>query len=103
MPKALGEFGKAKSADVTHKVIEYVYEAEGIVTMKDIWKQVSQELEKIQDLGTIIQKLLFADKLQAVNGGFLPVRRLIPESELVASGLLDYRQFLTDEELGVKK
>ncbi len=102
MPKALGEFGKAKSADVTHKVIAYVYGAAGVVTLKDIWKQVNSELEKVADLGVIVSKLIFADKIQSVAGGFLPVRKMIAEIDDASEGLISYKDFLTTEELGVK-
>jgi len=101
MPKALGEFGKAKSADVAHKVVSYIYEAEGVVTLKDIWKQVQSELEKPDELGAILRKLLFADKIQAVGAGFLPVRTLIVEKKEEPDGLVSFRDFLTSEELDV--
>lgn len=102
MPKALGEFGKAKSADVAHKVMSYIYGADSIVNMKDIWKQVDGELEKAEDLQQIIRKLLFADKIQAVGHGFLPVRKQIAEIDDEASGMISFKTFLTSEELGVK-
>jgi hypothetical protein len=103
MPKALGEFGKAKSADVAHKVMSYIYGAESIVQMKDIWKQVDGELDRPDDLQQIIRKLLFADKIQTVNGGFLPIRKQIAELDTdEANGMISFKTFLTSEELGVK-
>lgn len=102
MPKALGEFGKARSADVTHKVMSYVYGSDGIVNMKDIWKQVEGDLEKPDELQQIIRKLLFADKIQSAGHGFLPVRKMISEVDDEASGLISFKTFLTTEELGVK-
>lgn len=102
MPKALGQFGKAKSADVVHKVLEYIYASTMPVSMKEIWKQVSNELEKPSELGAIIQKLIYADKIQSLPQGFLPNRKPISEIELTNNGLVSYKDFLTDEELGVK-
>ena len=101
MPKALGEFGKSKTSDVAHKVLEYIYSAPGIVSMKDIWKQVNGELETPADLAKIVQKLLFAEKIQTVATGYLPVRKMIVDVDH-ANGLTDFKTFLTDEELGVK-
>lgn len=103
MPKALGEFGKAKSADVAHKVVEYIYSEERVVTLKDIWKQVSSDLESMKDLGVIITKLQFADKIQIIPTGFLPLRKEVGEIEATDDGLIDYKMFLTNEELQVKK
>lgn len=101
MPKALGEFGKSKTSDVAHKVLEFIYGASGIVSMKDIWKQVNGELETPADLARIVQKLLFADKIQVVSTGYLPVRKQLVEID-TADGLIDFRKFLTAEELAVK-
>lgn len=103
MPKALGEFGKAKSGDVANKVVDFIFAADRIVTLKDIWKQVNSELDKLADLGAITGKLIFADKIQAVNGGFLPVRKAVGEIQETDEGLIDYKMFLTEEELGVKR
>jgi len=96
MPKALGEFGKAKHSDVSHKIIQLVESSHHIVTFKEVWKHVAQDLEKMADLGTLIQNLVAADKLQMVPGGkgFLPNRKLISDE---SSGLVNF-SLLTQEE-----
>jgi hypothetical protein len=96
MPKALGEFGKAKHSDVSHKIISLAESAEHVITFKEIWRHVNNDLEKMQDLSTLLQNLVAADKLQAVPGGkgFLPRRRVIEYSD---SSLFNY-ELLTEEE-----
>lgn len=99
MPKALGEFGLAKNSDVTHKVLGVIYDAPGPVTLKDIWKVVHQDFEKIQQLGDVLMNLKEADKIQSIpNIGFLPKLRLIDES---LEKYVDYGM-LTEEERNMK-
>lgn len=80
MPKALGEFGKSRNSDISHRVITLLESADGLMTFKDIWKHVSSDLEKMQDLATMLQNLVSADKIQNVKvgatAGFL-VKRLL--------------------------
>lgn len=95
MPKALGEFGKAKHSDVSHKIVSLIEREYQIVSFKEIWKHVSNDLEKMQDLTTLLQNLVAADKLQNIPGkGFLANRRIVDES---IDGLVDY-SLLTAEE-----
>ncbi len=96
MPKALGEFGKAKHSDVSHKIIQLLDSSHEILTFKQIWKHVSNDLEKMADLATLVQNLIAADKIQTVPGGlgFLPKRKIIEQSD---SSVLDY-SYLSEEE-----
>ena len=101
MPKALGEFGKAKNSGVSHKVLQVIYNFDGITTAKDIWKAVSNDLDKFSDLGPILEGLTTADKIQrAPEGrGFLP-KRVVVDQEY--NGLVDY-SLLSLEEQGMFK
>lgn len=95
MPKALGEFGKAKHSDVSHKIISLVEREYAVVSFKEIWKHVTNDLEKMADLTTLLQNLVAAEKLQSIPGkGFLAHRKVVDE---VVSGLVDYN-LLTPEE-----
>ncbi len=96
MPKALGEFGRAKNSDVTHKVLQVILSAEGITTAKEIWKAVHSDLEKFSDLSNVLQGLVAADKIQVApeGRGYLPKRTVV---ELESNGLVDYG-LLTAEE-----
>ena len=95
MPKALGEFGKAKHSDVSHKIVSLVEKEFAVVSFKEIWKHVSNDLEKMQDLTTLLQNLVAAEKLQSIPGkGFLANRRVVNDD---LQGLVDY-SLLSPEE-----
>lgn len=104
MPKALGEFGKVQNSDIVDKVMRVIYDAPEPPMLKDIWKYVNRDLNGPKELGDILQKLLFADKIQSLPGiGFLPKRtimEMVPEME--GSEYVDFSRYLTIEELGVK-
>lgn len=101
MPKALGEFGKARDSAVVHKLLGYLDKAVRPVKFKEMWKQVSNDLNKMQDLTTILGSLLQADKIQSVSAdGFLRKKKT---TEQMSNDTLDYERFLTDEERNMKK
>jgi hypothetical protein len=96
MPKALGEFGKSRNSDVTHKVLGFIENHDGC-TLKEIIKFVGNDLEKPGDIGDILKKLSMSEKIQSVQGIFLPMRRVgVQNSKYVDLG------YLTEEELAVK-
>lgn len=95
MPKALGEFGKAKHSDVSHKIVSLVEKNLAVVSFKEIWKHVSADLEKMADLSVLLQNLVAAEKLQSIPGkGFLANRKMVDED---VGGLVNY-SLLTHEE-----
>jgi hypothetical protein len=95
MPKALGEIGKSRHSDTSHKVVQIILSAPGISKFKDIWKHVNNDLEKMTDLATLLQNLVAADKIQQVEGGgFLPRRKVLGD---VDSNLVDF-SILSKEE-----
>jgi hypothetical protein len=99
MPKALGEFGLAKNSDVTHKVLSVITDADGPITIKQIWRSVHTDLENISKLVEILKNLAEADKVQAIPElGFLPKVRAIDDS---VSRYINY-QLLTEEERNMK-
>lgn len=95
MPQSLGSFGKARHSDVSHKLLQVLESAEGIVTLKELWKHLHTDLEKMNDLAEILRNLVAADKIIQVQAGFLIKRKLI--AEVNDSGLVDY-SLLTAEE-----
>jgi hypothetical protein len=98
MPKALGEFGKARHSDTVHKVMQVLDSATSVLTISDVWKHVVQDLEHITDLGDILRNLVMAEKIQGVAGGFLPNKKVLVE---VSTDTVDYG-LLTKEELGAQ-
>lgn len=99
MPKALGEFGKAKHSDVAHKIIQILETAHTPIPMKKLWVKLHNDLENQKALADLLNNLIVADKIQAVSGGFLPNKKIVVE---VSSSVLDY-SYLTDEERSMSK
>lgn len=99
MPKALGQFGKARNSDVTHKIMTVLGDATAPLQVKDIWKHVHNDMEKLNDLVDMLRNLLAADKIFNVNGGYLAKARRIEE---VSNDMVDY-SYLTEEERGMRK
>lgn len=96
MPRALGEFGKARHSGTVHKVMQVLDATDTVMTVPDLWKHVVQDLEHITDLGDILRNLVMAEKIQGVAGGFLPRKKVLKE---VSNDTVDYG-LLTAEELG---
>ena len=99
MPKALGEFGKSRNSDITQKVMQILNGTEVVLNMKDLWEHVHKDLEKPADLGDLLRNLALAGKIQGVDGGYLPNKKVI---EQVDSDVLNY-SILTDEEKEMSK
>lgn len=99
MPKALGEFGKARHSDVSHKIVSLLENATDIVGFRDIWYHCRSDLDKMGDLSELLRNLMAADKVQQINGGFLPKKKPFIE---VDTDTLDY-SYLTQEEKDIRK
>lgn len=94
MPKALGEFGKSRNSDVTHKVMSILNGATYAMPLKDIWELVHNDMEKVNDLADLLRNLASASKIATVGNGFLPNRKVIEE---VKNDMLDYDCLTTEE------
>lgn len=101
MPKALGEFGRSKNSAAAHKILTFVTATGTGVTFKDIFKVVSQDFDKREQVVEAINNLLMADKIISVNieGSnkilYLPKKHPLFEDD---SGMVDWK-YLTEEEL----
>jgi hypothetical protein len=98
MPKTLGEFGKAKDSDIANKILSILTEASPpIVPFKAIWSHVCNDLETINQLKEILDKLIFADKVMVSKDpvGFI-AKSLVIQSK---SKEVDF-SLLTSEEQG---
>ena len=94
MPKALGEFGKAKNSDVAHKVIQLLENSVMPVPLKKIWQAIHNDLEDISALKDMLSNLVMAEKVLSTKGGFLAKRRVLEE---VSTDAVDF-SLLTPEE-----
>ena len=99
MSKALGEFGRARGSDITHKIMSILSSATMPMSISDLWPHLASDLDKLSDLGAQVHKLLAADKIQNVGSGkFLNKARRAVE---VNSEYIDYK-YLTTEERGMQ-
>jgi hypothetical protein len=83
MPKALGEFGKSRDSDAAHALMTALYEAANesnprALSVDDLWKVVSRDLDKRERLADLLSSLHHAGKIQTVPGQkglFLPIQK----------------------------
>ena len=94
MPKALGEFGRSRHSETTHKLMAILDRADTPMSLVDLWKAVSQDLDTMDQLRSILSSLATADKIQIVGSGFLGKREVFSYKN---SELLNF-DFLTKEE-----
>lgn len=96
MPKALGEFGKSKHSDITHKVMTALDNTSAPMTFQEIWKVVVADLDNRNQLVEIVNNLQVADKVQQVEGGaYLPRKKVRSEG---IKGATDWETYLTKSE-----
>lgn len=85
MSKAFGEFGKAKHAETANQVVEFIKsnlaKEKKPAGIREIWKQVSSNLNKLDDLKEILTGLEMAEKIQVaeIRGfrGYVPRYRIV--------------------------
>lgn len=97
MPKALGQFGRARNSDVTHKIMSVLNNATKALSLRELWAFCISDMEKVDDLATQIRNLMTADMIFAVDGKYLAKPKPVVE---VDSDTVDY-DYLTDEERGM--
>jgi hypothetical protein len=95
MPHSLGSFGKARHSDVSHKLLQILDSSHGVVTLRDLWKHLHNDLDKMTDLADLLRNLVSAEKIMQVSTGFLIRRKLIEETD--SSGLVDFSLLTEDE------
>jgi hypothetical protein len=69
MPKAIGEFGKARNSDVSSKIMEALYSTHKPITTQELWKLCSSDLNRLSELADVLSSLHHADKIQTVSVG----------------------------------
>ena len=96
MSEALGEFGKGRNSDVTHTVFKLIEATSKPLEAREIWGQVYSDLEKREQLFELLGNLVMAGKIQVVNHGYLPIKKVDANEN---TDLLDWN-LLSKEELG---
>lgn len=89
MPNALGEFGKAKNADVAARIMSVLAEARGPLDVPALWKQVQSDLDRPEDLNKLLAGLMQGGKIQYVARGkthsvqgYLIVRKMLSDKNV---------------------
>lgn len=89
MPMALGEFGKAKNADVASKIVAVLNDAKSPMDIATLWAQVQSDLDKVEDLNKIMIGLVQGGKIQYIARtktsnvqGYLPMKRALSSKTL---------------------
>jgi hypothetical protein len=98
MPNAMGEFGKARHADVAHKILQLLESTNGVVSNVEIWKAIHTDLDRPAELSTLLENLVRADKIQTVKGGFIPKKQAIKEADTGFKSATVNFNILTKEE-----
>lgn len=94
MPRALGEFGKNKNSDVVNRVLGIIETAIKPLQANEIWANVMKDLDKPEQLNTILTNLQAAKKIQMIKGaGWLPRKEVRKEM-----GYVDFGAYLSEEE-----
>jgi len=100
MPKALGEFGKARNSDTTHKIMQLLDAAAEPISFQTLWKQIHIDLERRDQLAEILGSLDAAGKIQTVQGiggsggGYLPIKARVSGG---VEGAVDWNLLTTAE------
>lgn len=87
MPKALGEFGKSRHSEATQNVMAALFDTKKPLSFEDLWKVVSRDLDKRDQLTDIIISLTQAGKIQGPDPkagrlGFLPATKPVSTKSL---------------------
>jgi hypothetical protein len=77
MPKALGEYGKSKTSEAAHKIMDILEHATSPVAFQSIWAQLVNDMERQPDLVNLLAGLAEAGKIQRVGQGFLPKKKSV--------------------------
>jgi hypothetical protein len=97
MPKALGQYGRAKNADVVQVVLATLIEESRPLSLVELWKILHVHFSKQADLAEIVIKLQSAGQIKAsVGGKFIPVKKEI-KADKTQQAWVDFT-LLTEEE-----
>lgn len=97
MATAIGQFGKGKHSQVADDVMKLLGKARKPMEIQQIWSQTYKDLEKVQQLGEILQALQNAGKIQYIKAqGYLPKKSVGRQNEFV-----DWKLLTEEERLGL--
>ncbi len=94
MPKALGHFGRARNAEVTHKIMATLRNNGGPMSMQEIWIVLQTDLNSISELVEQMKNLMYSHSVISHEGKFLYKAKKVA---LADSKAVDWK-YLTEEE-----
>ncbi len=98
MPKALGEFGKARNSDVTEKILKILEVAEKpLDVLKDIWPKISRDLDNAKQLADLLRGLQAAGKIDSTEGGTIMIKKIIPKWDFVHSNIRILPEYIENQ------
>lgn len=94
MPRALGEFGMARSSQVMQKVMTVLERHDGPLKMEDLFKELATDIERSSDFVGIIATMKAARKIKTLGDSIT-----IAKVEHVDFGkLVDYKRYIREFE-----
>ena len=87
MPKALGEFGKSKLADLNNKIMNILYDCPQGMNANELFKLVSNDADKLSQVVEVLQNLKLADKIMPI--GLTGRYKAKPKGQ-IDNGMLDF-------------
>jgi hypothetical protein len=95
MPKALGEFGKAKNSDIANQVVDVLDKTNEPLVQTELYARISGSSNlNMKDFHDMLTSLAVAGKIQCIHGGWLIKRKI---KIMVSNDTVNY-ELLTKEE-----
>lgn len=95
MPRAFGEFGKARNAGSTHKVLGIIETQDSPIEFGALWAKMDNDLSDLNELAEIVRGLSASGKIQTTEKGFLANKKPIVEHH---DDMVEY-DYLTQAEI----
>jgi hypothetical protein len=95
MPRAFGEYGRARNAGSTHKVLGIIEASDSPVEFGALWAKMDNDLSDLNELAEIVRGLSTAGKIQTTDRGFLANKKPVIEYH---NDMIEY-DYLTQAEI----
>lgn len=95
MPRAFGEYGRARNAGSTHKVLSIIESQDSPIEFGALWTKMDNDLSDLNELAEIVRGLSASGKIQTTDKGFLGNKKPVVE---LHTEEVDY-DFLTQGEI----
>lgn len=79
MPRAFGEYGRARNAGATHKVLGIIEAQDTPVEFGALWAKMDNDLSDLNELAEIVRGLSASGKIQTTDRGFLANKKPVIE------------------------